>query len=470
VKTGYADSPLHNGRAPRWLFEKMVLLAREIVLAVAADQGSHEVIRRLSDPVWFQAFGCALGFDWHSSGLTTTVCGALKEATKDIGDDVGLVVAGGKGRASRRTPEEIRLACERLGLDPDPLSEASRLSAKVDSSAVQDGFQLYHHAFMFTAGGAWAVVQQGMNDGTGMARRYHWLTPGRFDRDPHAAVAGNKAAGGSILNLVASESESNRTTSVALAREGPDAVLGELQLMRRLSMPRHHEVWLSELHPERLERVLLAAYEAQPADYTALLSVPGVGAKGLRALSLVAELTYGDPASVRDPVSYSFAHGGKDGHPFPVDRATYDSTIESLRSAVREAAAGRAEKVGALKRLARLSANRESELEPVPRLPPPQPPEPTHFVTRMQLPPSPRSPPGAPSSLPPAPRPPPVQPVQRAPSVQPAQSLQPAQLARPAQLVMPLPLPLPLPPATRPGDPPQPGARPPPEVGSGRGS
>jgi hypothetical protein len=334
----------------------MVLLAREITVAVVADQGPHELMRRLSDPVWFQAFGCALGFDWHSSGLTTTVCGALKDAVRGIADDVGLIVAGGKGRASRRTPEEIRMACERLGLDAGALTQASRLSAKVDSAAVQDGFQLYHHVFVFTADGAWAVVQQGMNDLTGMARRYHWLTPPRFDRDPHAAVAGGHAGGAPILNLVAAEGEDNRTTSVALAREGPAAVLGELQAMRRLSMPRHHEVRLSDLQPERLERVLLAAYEAQPEDYTDLLSVPGVGAKGLRALSLVAELAYGDAASVRDPVSYSFAHGGKDGHPFPVDRSAYDATIASLRTAVQEAAAGRAEKVGALKRLARLSA------------------------------------------------------------------------------------------------------------------
>ncbi len=354
MRTGYADSPLHTGRAPRWLFERMVLLAREISLAVVADRGPHELLRRLSDPVWFQAFGCALGFDWHSSGLTTTVCGALKEALKP--GDAGLVVAGGKGRVSRRTPEEIRRASEPLGVDGEVLVQASRLSAKVDSSAVQDGFQLYHHVFLFTADGSWAVVQQGMDDRTGMARRYHWLTPRRFDSDPHAAVAGRPPAGSGVLNLVAAEGEANRVTSTALAREGPAVVLRELQTMRELSLPRHHEVRLSELDPGRLERVLLAAYEAQPEDYTALLAVPGVGAKGLRALSLVAELTYGEPASVRDPVSFSFAHGGKDGHPFPVDRSTYDSTIESLRTAVRDAAAGQAEKVGALKRLARLSA------------------------------------------------------------------------------------------------------------------
>jgi hypothetical protein len=263
-------------------------------------------------------------------------------------------VAGGKGKASRRTPQEIEAACEDTGLDPGPLVLASRLSAKVDSAAVQDGFQIYHHTFVVGADGSWGVVQQGMNEPTGMARRYHWLTPSRFDSDPHAAVAGAGPNGQGVLNLVASEGEANRATAAALAREGPDKVVGEIERMRSLKMPRRHEVRLSDLHPERLRRVLLPAYEAQPEDFTALLAVPGVGAKGMRALSLVAELTYGDPASIRDPVSYSFAHGGKDGTPFPVDRETYDATIESLRRALAEAKAGRTEKVAALRRLGRL--------------------------------------------------------------------------------------------------------------------
>lgn len=233
---------------------------------------------------------------------------------------------------------------------------ASRLSAKVDSAAVQDGFQLYHHTFLFTADGTWAVVQQGMQDRSGMARRYHWLTQTRFDSDPHAAVAGVRCR--DVLNLVAAEAGGNRTTSAALSREGPGVVLREIGRMRELSLPRRHAVRLADVHPDRLERVLLAAYESQPADFTGLLATPGVGAAGLRALALVAELTYGEPASVRDPVSYSFAHGGKDGTPFPVDRATYDATIESLRGALREAKAGRSEKADALRRLARLEAAR----------------------------------------------------------------------------------------------------------------
>jgi uncharacterized protein len=331
----------------------MAALAREITLAIVGEEGPDGILRRLSDPVWFQAFGCVLGFDWHSSGVTTTTCGALKEGLRDVGD-VGLTVAGGKGRASRRTPAEIEAACQANGLPAPPLVRASRLSAKVDSSAVQDGFQVYHHTFVFTDAGAWAVVQQGMNEGAGTARRYHWHTPSRFDSDPHAAVAGPREP--QVLNLVAGEGEANRNVSAALAREGPGPVLRELERMRELAMPHRHQVRLDDLNPDRLQRVLVSAYEAQPEDYTSLLAVPGVGAKGLRALALVAELAYGEPASVRDPVSYAFAHGGKDGTPFPVDRQTYDATIESLRGALSEARTGRTEKVAALKRLARLEA------------------------------------------------------------------------------------------------------------------
>lgn len=329
----------------------MSALAREITLAIVEESGPDEVLRRIADPFWFQAFGCVLGFDWHSSGLTTTTCGALKDGLRDIAADAGIVVAGGKGKTSRRTPAEIEAACERTGRDPVPLTRASRLSAKVDSAAVQDGFEVYQHTFLFTHS-SWAVVQQGMNTSTAMARRYHWLEPGRFDSDPHAAVTGGAAA--DVLNLVAAEAEPNRDTAVALARESPSAVTGEIARMQNLEMPRHHWIRTSDLDPRRLERVLLNSYEAQPTDYTELLATPGVGAKGLRALSLVAEVTYGAPASIRDPVTFSFAHGGKDGTPFPVDRSTYDGTIESLRTAVAEAKLGKTDKVDALKRLARI--------------------------------------------------------------------------------------------------------------------
>jgi len=351
VRTGTADLPLHSGHAPRWLFERMVALAREIALAIVTEEGPGGLLRRLADPVWFQAFGCALGFDWHSSGLTTTVCGALKEGLKAV-PEAGVVVAGGKGQASRRTPGEVESACWRSGQDPAPLVRASRLAARVDSAAVQDGFQLYHHVLVFTTEGRWAVVQQGMNEESRTARRYHWHEPARFDREPHAAVTGSPRR--EVLNLVAEEGEGNRRLSAILACERPGTVVRELQRMRELRMPRRHRVLLSDLDPARIERVLLRAYEAQPEDFTSLLAVPGIGAKALRALSLVAELAYGEPASVRDPVSFSFAHGGKDGTPFPVDRATYDATIESLRRAVAEARLGQNERVAALRRLANL--------------------------------------------------------------------------------------------------------------------
>lgn len=351
MRTGQADLPLHTGRAPRWLFERMAALAREMALAILVEEGPGGLLRRLADPVWFQAFGCVLGFDWHSSGLTTTVCGALKEGLREV-PDTGLEIAGGKGRASRRTPQEIEQACERTGQDAAGLVRASRLTAKLDSAAVQDGFDVYHHTFLFAADGTWAVVQQGMSETTGMARRYHWLTPPRFDRDPHAAIAGGQR--GPVLNLVAAESESNRGVSTALAREEPALVVRDVERMRDLQMPRRHQILLRDLDPGRLRRVLLHAYEAQPRDFTELLAVPGVGAKGLRALSLVAELAYGEPASVRDPVSYSFAHGGKDRTPFPVDHATYDSTIASLHQALGEARVGRNDKLAAFRRLAGL--------------------------------------------------------------------------------------------------------------------
>jgi hypothetical protein len=354
MRTGTADLPLHGGRAPRWLFERMTALAREMTLAILAEEGSDGLLRRLSDPFWFQAFGCVLGFDWHSSGLTTTACGALKEGLRPLSRETGVYVAGGKGRASRKTPSEIETACWRAGTDAAPLTRASRLSAKVDSAAVQDGFQVYHHSFFFTGDGRWAVVQQGMNEGTGMARRYHWLPPARFDADPHAAVAGRPVQ--QVLNLVAGEAEGNRSVAAALARESPHAVLTQVEKMRTLTLPRHHQLQLDDLHPDRLRKVLLTAYERQPKAYVDLLATPGVGAKALRALSLVAELTYGEPTSVRDPVSFSFAHGGKDGTPYPVDRTTYDHTIESLRRAVRDIKAGHSEKVAALKRLATLES------------------------------------------------------------------------------------------------------------------
>ena len=349
-RTGFAHLPLHGGRAPSWLFQRMVPLSREIVLFLAAEYGREEVLRRLSDPFWFQAFGCVLGFDWHSSGLTTTVCGALKEGLRGTERELGIYVAGGKGATSRKTPAEITAACERLGRDPGPLVYASRISAKVDNSAVQDGYQLYQHTFVFTAEGRWCIVQQGMSDETSMARRYHWLSDDvrSYVNEPHSAVCCD--ATGETLNLVAAESAAVRAASAALAREKPEVVL--------LALPRRHHVRDADIDPRRLHKVLLQTYENPPADFEALLATRGVGAKTLRALALTSELIYGTQASFRDPARYSFAHGGKDGTPFPVDRATYDRTIEVMRSALGRAKIGHSEKMHAFRRLARFADTR----------------------------------------------------------------------------------------------------------------
>lgn len=353
MRTGYADAPLHGGRAPAWLFERMARLAREMSVAIVAEEGPTGLLRRVADPFWFQAFGSVLGFDWHSSGITTTTCGALKEGLRELEPEMGIYVCGGKGKTSRRTPHEIENACETTGQDAPALVRASKLSAKVDSAALQDGFELYHHTFLFTTTGEWSVVQQGMRDASGMARRYHWHTAPRFDADPWTGVAGTRQP--EVLNLVATESEGNRKVSTLLAQEDPEKITAEIERMRTLEMPRHHAVRVADLRPDSLKRVLLKSYEAQPQNFTELLGVPGVGAKGLRALAMVAELTYGEPTSVTDPASYSWAHGGKDGTPFPVDRLTYDRTIESLHKALTEAKAGRTDKVTAFKRLAKFA-------------------------------------------------------------------------------------------------------------------
>src|SRR2546423_2180153 len=272
ARTGFAHLPLHGGKAPPYLFERMVPLAREIVVFIARDFGRDEVLRRLSDPFWFQAFGCVLGFDWHSSGLTTTVCGALKEGLRGTERELGIFVAGGKGATSRKTPAEITSACERIGRDAVPLVYASRLCAKVDNSAVQDGYQIYHHAFVFTEDARWCIVQQGMNEANAMARRYHWLSENvaSYVNEPHAAVCCDATA--PALNLVAAESADVRSASATLAREKPEIVLDALE------MPRRHHVAQADINPQYLHKVLVRTYENAPADFEQLLGIQGVGA------------------------------------------------------------------------------------------------------------------------------------------------------------------------------------------------
>jgi hypothetical protein len=355
TRTGIANLPLHHGKAPRWLFDRMVQLAREITIAIISDFGPEEMLRRLSHPYWFQAFGCILGFDWHSSGVTTTLCGALKESIKGMERDLGLFVAGGKGKTSRRTPSEIEIWGEKISLNPAPLVYASRMSAKVDSSAVQDGYQLYHHTFLFTRKGSWTVVQQGMNEAKRYARRYHWLGEAVTDfvNEPHSAILSE--ARGQTLNLTATESESARTTISGIAtRENPERVIGELKRLKTLSLPAHHQIFTSDLHPDSLRKIILSAYERQPQDFEHLLGLPGVGPKTIRALSLISELVHGVEPSYRDPARYSFAHGGKDGIPYPVDRKTYDQSIELLSRAIGKTKLDLSEKQKAFSRLNRL--------------------------------------------------------------------------------------------------------------------
>jgi uncharacterized protein len=354
-RTGVADLPLHSGRAPAWLFARMARLARALLLAMREDMAPTALLLRLSDPHWFQAFGCLLGFDWHSSGLTTTVCAALKEGLRGLEVDVGLFVAGGKGATSRKTPAEIAGAAERLGRDLSSLTYASRMTAKVDCAGLQDGYQLYHHAFAFTSAGEWAVIQQGMNAAARYARRYHWLGAelASFVSEPHRAIVAERREQ-AVLNLVAAEGGAHRAAIVEVAgREHPETLVGAL---RRLALPARHHIAIGEdVAGPRLAKILLQTYERRPEGFEHLLGMPGVGAKTLRALSLAAEVMYGVPASLRDPAAYSFAHGGKDAHPYPVDRRTYDATISFLEGAVRRARIGDGERLNALRRLATLS-------------------------------------------------------------------------------------------------------------------
>jgi hypothetical protein len=352
----------------------MVDMAGSIGTLIVRDYGPVELLRRLSDPFWFQAFGCVLGFDWHSSGVTTTVCGALKEAAKSRGGDLGIIICGGKGATSRKAPDEIRRACDRTGDPADRLVYASKMAAKVDNAAVQDGYQLYHHTFFFVPGaGAWCVVQQGMNSSVRSARRYHWLSEQMpsYVCEPHAAVACDRR--GPVLNLVAEEGESHRQSLTALSRERPERILREIQPRLKggplplfdlpaaakkpdLRLPPRHSLTERDLQPSAIKKVLLKTYERQATDFEHLLGEPGIGAQSLRSLSLIAELVYQAPASRRDPAAYSFAHGGKDGHPYKVNRALYDANLEHLRDAINRARLGQTDKVKALKALAEFTA------------------------------------------------------------------------------------------------------------------
>jgi hypothetical protein len=357
MRSGIAQLPLHYGRAPRWLFSRMTKLSRAISEIIIGEYGTEEFLRRISDPFWFQSLGCVVGFDWHSSGLTTTLCGALKEGLKDLEKDFGLFIAGGKGRTSRKTPTEIIASAERLSFNPDKMVYASRMSSKVDSCALQDGYQIYHHCFFGTKDGKWAVVQQGMNTETRWARRYHWLSLDLIDFvvEPHKAIISSKK--GSALNMVAKDSEQARIVTTEVACENPQDTVKEFKRIKELSLPERHPVLISDISPSRFEKILLKTYENPPQNFAELLTTTGIGPQTIRALALISEVVYGAKPSFNDPVSYTFAHGGKDGYPYPIKRNDYDKSIQILETAIRQAKIGDNDKLKALKRLTIIQKN-----------------------------------------------------------------------------------------------------------------
>jgi uncharacterized protein len=367
-RSGSADLPLHGGHVPPWLADRMTRLGTVISQAIVHHYGRDELLRRLAHPFWFQSFGAVMGMDWHSSGITTSVLGALKRGLAPVRHELGLHVCGGRGRHSRKTPQELLAIGDRVGIDGAALATASRLVAKVDSAAVQDGFDLYLHGFIVSDAGNWVVVQQGMNGDARQARRYHWLSEGlkSFVEAPHSAIDGPPQ--GVIVNLTDHRAAPAREAQLDLLdRLGPDGILGELarldeprppaqpsaaQLpLPHLIMPAHHEVRPKDVNARRLRGNLAAAADRGPADFSALLLTPGVGARTVRALAMVAEVVHGAPYRFTDPARFSLAHGGKDRHPYPVPIKVYDETIRVLKSAVQGARLGRDEELSALKRL-----------------------------------------------------------------------------------------------------------------------
>jgi uncharacterized protein len=361
-RTGSADLPLHGGRVPPWLAQRMAVLGAVICQAIVHHYGRDEFLRRLSHPFWFQSFGAVMGMDWHSSGITTSVIGALKRGLAPLGGELGIHVCGGRGKHSRRTPQELIALADRIGFDGVALTRASRLVAKVDSAAVQDGFDLYLHGFFVTDDGHWTVVQQGMNGDKRQARRYHWHSESITDfvDEPHSAIDG--PAQGNIINLTDRRADRSRSAQLDLLTSfGPDRIVDEYvafaeppaaqPTLPHLIMPAHHDVRSSDVFIRRLHGTLAAAAERGPIDFPDLLLTPGVGARTVQSLAMVAEVVHGAPYRFQDPARFSLAHGGKDRHPYPVPIKVYDETIRVLKSAMQKAKLGREEEVGALKRL-----------------------------------------------------------------------------------------------------------------------
>jgi hypothetical protein len=357
-RSGTADLPLHYGYVPQWLAERMAKLGLGITESIITDYGNQEMLRRLSDPFWFQSLGAVMGMDWHSSGITTSVMGALKKAINPLSKELGIFICGGKGKYSKQTPNELFRLANATGMNGSELIQASKLTAKVDSSAIQDGFQLYTHNFIVSNTGQWTVVQQGMNTDDKTARRYHWHSAGldSFVDAPHTGICGKNQ--GEILNLVSSDAGQAREAIVQLTIEKPDLVLKEFG---KLIMPNHHEVTSKDVNLKRLGAALWLAHEQQVENFESLLLLQGVGGRTLQSLALVSEVIHGTPSRFKDPARFSFAHGGKDGHPFPVPTKLYDETIQILRTGIEKSKLGFSEKTQAVKKLHEIAIKAEND-------------------------------------------------------------------------------------------------------------
>lgn len=372
VRSGAADLPLHYGYVPQWLADRMAKLGLAVTEVLLGEYGKAEVLRRLADPFWFQSLGAVMGMDWHSSGVTTSVMGALKRAINPHSRDLGIYICGGKGKFSRQAPEEILKVCGSTGLNGEELVRSSKLSAKVDNTVVQDGFQLYMHCFVLSDEGQWTVIQQGMSTGSSTARRYHWHSADlrSFVDEPHTAICGPNQ--GEILNLSDHQAGPARDAVLSLTREKPEGMMQDVQQMllsaqqggRHLALPAHHDVRTEDVDLRRLGAVLWLAHDRQPSDFEELLLLQGVGPRTLQSLALVSEVIHGTQSRFHDPARFAFAHGGKDGHPFPVPIKVYDETIGILQTAVHKARLGQSEKLDAIRALSRLAGAAEKDLTP----------------------------------------------------------------------------------------------------------
>lgn len=360
-RSGTADLPLHYGAVPPWLAERMAKLGLAITEVILMEYGKADWLRRMSDPLWFQSLGAVMGMDWHSSGITTSVVGALKKAINPHSKELGIYICGGKGKYSRQTPNELMAIGELTGLNGNHLVRCSKLSAKVDNTAIQDGFQLYLHSFIVTNEGQWTVIQQGLNDATSTARRYHWHSQQleSFINEPHTAICGFQA--GEILNLVDANAASTRGGILNLSQESPNILLPEIQ---QLVMPAHHDVRAKDVDLKRLGAMLWLTHEKKPADFEELLLLEGMGPRTLQSLALVSEVIHGTPSRFKDPARFAFAHGGKDGHPFPVPVKIYDETLDTLHKAVQKAKIGNSDKLQAINKLTELSQRAEENFTP----------------------------------------------------------------------------------------------------------